>query len=253
MDLAGKKIVITGASSGIGLEVLRLLLKYDVQILAVGRNIEHIPQDKKVFPLSCDIASQEGVDKVFAEAADKLGGIDIFWANAGYGIYEKFGTPDWEKIQSIFNTNVLSPFYSLEKLVSLYPDKKLRFMVTDSIIGQLEMPGYALYVATKFAINGGIRAIQYESTEQVRISIIYPVATSTSFFDRAGASIKKAGPVQSTEDCAHAILKGILLDKKFIYPFGLWPPLNFLLNLFPFLKDGFLKMQGREINRFKVN
>jgi uncharacterized protein len=253
MDLTGKKIVITGASSGIGLDVVKLLLNYDVQILAVGRNMEMIPQDKKVFPLQCDIASEEGVDKVFEEAAEKLGGIDLFWANAGYGYYEKFGTPDWNHIQSIFNTNVLSPYYSLQKLLAFSPGKKVSFLVTDSIVGQLEMPGYVLYVASKFAINGGMRSAQYEMPENVTISIIYPIATATKFFDRAGSSLKKAGPVQSSESCAHAIIKGIQHDKKHIYPYRVWSLLNYILTVFPFLKTVLLKLKSKEMNRFLGN
>ena len=245
MDINGKRIVITGATSGIGLQVLKLLLKYDVHILAVGRHMEYLPQDDKVFPLQCDVASQEGVDRVFAEAEKTLGGIDLFWANAGFGCYQKFGEPDWQKIESIFNTNVFSPFYSLEKLLTLYPNQKIRFMVTDSIAGQLEVPGYALYVATKFAVNGGMKSIQYEVPRNVIVSIIYPVATRTRFFERAGTSIDSSGPIQSSEACARAILRGIKKNKKKIYPYLLWPLVYYILMFFPFVKRFILKMLNK--------
>ncbi|MDD4922778.1 MAG: SDR family NAD(P)-dependent oxidoreductase [Bacteroidales bacterium] len=249
MDLNGKRIVITGASSGLGLDVLTLLLKYNVRILAVGRNMEYIPQNEKVFPLQCDVSSKEGVEKVFAEAEEKLGGIDLFWANAGFGYFEQFGQPDWEKMEAIFHTNVLSPFYSLEKMLTLYPNQKIRFMVTDSMAGQMEVPGYALYVATKFAMNGGMGSIQYELPERVTLSIIYPIATSTRFFDRAGASLKKAGPVQSSEACARAILKGIKKDRKRIYPYPLWPVIYTIISVFPFIKRLILRVQNKELQR----
>lgn len=247
MELNGKRIVITGATSGLGLDVLKLLLKYDVRILAVGRNMENVPLDSKVFPFQCDVSTQEGVEKIFAEAAEKLGGIDLFWANAGFGYYERFGQPDWEKMDLIYRTNVFSPFYSLEKMLTLYPDQKIRFMVTDSIAGQMEISGYALYASTKFAINGGMRSLQYEVPENVTLSIIYPIATSTRFFDRAGTSLKKVGPVQSSQDCALAILKGILTDKKTIYPYPLWLVVRFIVTIFPFFKTIFLKSQNKEL------
>ena len=249
MDLNGKRIVITGASSGLGLDVLKLLLKYNVRILAVGRNMEKIPKSEKVFPLQCDVSSQEGVEKIFAEAVEKLGGIDLFWANAGFAYYEGFGQPDWGKMETIFHTNVLSPFYALEKMLALYPGQKIRFMVTDSIVGQLEMPGYALYVATKFAVNGGMRSVQAELPEYVTLSIIYPIATATRFFDRAGASIQNSGPVQSSEACARAILRGIKMDKKRIYPYPLWPLINYTITVFPFIKRLILIVQKKELQR----
>ena len=247
MEINGKRIVITGATSGIGLEVLKLLLKYDVHILAVGRNMENLPQSDKVFPLRCDVASKEGVESVFAEAQEKLGGVDLFWANAGYGCYQRFGEPDWQKMESIFYTNVFSPFYSLEKLLTLYPDQNIRFMVTDSIAGQMEVPGYALYVATKFAVNGGMKSIQYEVPRKVKLSIIYPVATRTRFFERAGTTIDRSGPIQSSEACARVILRGIKKDRKKIYPYRLWPFAYFILMLFPFVKRIILKILNKEL------
>ena len=249
MELNGKRMVITGATSGLGLEVLKmLLLKYDdVRILAVGRKMESLPQDPRVFPFQCDVSSREGVDEIFNAAAEKLGGIDVFWANAGFGYYEKFGAADWDKMQSIFHTNVLSPFYSLEKMLTLYPGQKFNFMVTDSIAGQLEVPGFALYGSTKHALNGGMSSIQYEVPENVKISIIYPIATRTQFFERAGTTIGNNGMVQSSEDCARAILEGLRKEKKKIYPYKLWPTLNFLMTVLPCLKHTVLKKLTKSV------
>lgn len=241
-------MVITGATSGLGLEVLKMLLNYrDVRILAVGRNLDELPLDKRVFPLSCDVSSQEGVDKVFEEAVSKLGGIDFFWANAGYGCYQKFGEPDWKQAEQIFQTNVLSPFYSLEKLLSLEGDHDKHFAVTDSIVGQLEVPGYALYVATKHAIHGGMKAIQYEQPKHLKISIIYPIATRTRFFDRAGTSIGQSGPVQSAEACSRAIIRGIERDRKKIYPYPIWPIVHFIFAVVPFVKHATLRVLNKEL------
>lgn len=86
MDLNGKKIVLTGASSGIGKEILKKLQEYDVKVIAVGRNSSRIStSSKKVIPFSCDISRKEEVDRLFDFALDKLGVIDIFIANAGSG------------------------------------------------------------------------------------------------------------------------------------------------------------------------
>jgi len=113
----------------------------------------------------------------------------------------------------------------------------------------MEVPGFALYVATKHAVNGGMRSIQYEVPERVKLSIIYPISTNTRFFERAGTSIENVGPVQSTESCARAILKGILKDRKKIYPYPLWPVLNFILTLLPFVKNLILKFMNKSLQR----
>ncbi|MCZ8344088.1 MAG: SDR family NAD(P)-dependent oxidoreductase, partial [Leptospira sp.] len=84
MQLNQKRIVITGASSGIGLETLKLLETYDgIKILAVDLNEKSISKSEKVIPYKCDISKKENLDKLIKDAEKKLGGIDIFFANAG--------------------------------------------------------------------------------------------------------------------------------------------------------------------------
>ena len=109
--ISGKKIVLTGANSGIGLEVLKLLVQGDNKILAVDLRTDKIAtfDPKKVVPMVCDVSSKEGVDAIFDEAEKSLGGIDIFYANAGFPYYETFDYVDWGRTAHIFETNVFSP------------------------------------------------------------------------------------------------------------------------------------------------
>ena len=96
----GKKIVLTGANSGIGLEVLKLLVEGDNKILAVDLHTDNIVKfdAAKVVPMVCDVSSAEGVDSIFDKAVEALGGIDIFYANAGFPYYEAFDYVNWERI-----------------------------------------------------------------------------------------------------------------------------------------------------------
>lgn len=77
--ITGKKIVLTGANSGIGLETLKLLVKGDNKILAVDLNVDKIGEfDKdKVIPMQLDVSTKENVDLIFETADRELGGIDI--------------------------------------------------------------------------------------------------------------------------------------------------------------------------------
>ena len=113
----GKKIVLTGANSGIGLEVLKLLVKGDNQILAVDLYTDKIEtfDSNKVTPMVMDVSKKENVDQIFDRAIEVLGQIDIFFANAGYPYYEKFDYVNWERVERMFETNVYSPIYSYAK------------------------------------------------------------------------------------------------------------------------------------------
>ena len=68
--ISGKKIVLTGANSGIGLEVLKLLVQGDNKVLAVDLHTDNLAQfgADKVTAMQCDVSSKEGVDAIFAEA-----------------------------------------------------------------------------------------------------------------------------------------------------------------------------------------
>lgn len=116
MDFQNKKVIVTGGSSGIGAGIARELAGRGAQVLAVSRKIEpdDLPFDN-ITTAKFDLNSNEGVDALFDFAVEKLGVIDLFIANAGFGYYGKTEKPDWNQMESIFNLNVFSPIYALEK------------------------------------------------------------------------------------------------------------------------------------------
>jgi len=117
MDLVNKKIVLTGAASGIGLTLLNLLARQQVQILAVDVNEEALKtvcndllqstkdsntiKVAKVAPYVCDLSAPENVDKLFDIAVALLGGIDLFIANAGFAYFEQIEKTDCARIEKI--------------------------------------------------------------------------------------------------------------------------------------------------------
>ena len=106
-----KRIVLTGANSGIGLEVLKLLAEGDNKILAVDLHTDKLEtfDNSKVIPMVMDVSKKENVDLIFERAIEVLGGIDIFYANAGYPYYELFDYTNWERVEKMFETNVFPP------------------------------------------------------------------------------------------------------------------------------------------------
>ena len=115
--ISNKTIVLTGADSGIGLEVLKLLAsEKSNKILAVDINCRNMDKlGDNVITYQCDVSSKEGVDSIFEKAISELGSIDIFYANAGYPYYEIIDYTDWDRTKKMFETNVFSPIYTYEK------------------------------------------------------------------------------------------------------------------------------------------
>lgn len=239
MNINGKNIILTGASSGIGAALLKELLQFDnVRIIAVARHVETIPyKEGMVFPFSADLTNREGVDSLFAYAERTFGAIDIFIANAGFAYFEQMRQPDWEHIDAIFELNVFSVCYALEKFSVGVEDRKLLFICTISAVAFIPLPYYSLYCSTKAALHQFIETYRYEARKNLNIMAVYPVATHTSFFQKAYHSKKPVFPFlsQNSETVACSVIRGIKKDRKKVYPSCLFQVFNVFNRIFPFL------------------
>ena len=255
--ISGKTIVITGCNSGIGLEVLKLLVQGDNKILAVDKNMSNIvafPTDK-VIPMQTDVSSKEAVDAIFEKAEEALGFIDIFYANAGYPYYEEFNYADWDRVAAMFETNVYSPIYSYSKYAKHLDGRKGVYAVTISAIGTMAMPGYTIYSASKFAMHGFQEGLRFELPSNIQLTCLYPIATDTNFFITANDKVefKKPFPVQKPDVVARKMVEGIEKGKKIVSPSLLFSFSKQLMKFVPPVKTAYLALEKRKFNEFKKN
>lgn len=255
--ITNKNIVLTGASSGIGFEVLKLLIKGDCnRILAVSRTAEEKLRgmSDKVIPFDCDVGSKEGVDAIFDRAAEVFGGqkIDIFYANAGFPYYEEFNYTDWERVEKMFNTNTLSPIYTYAKYREHLDGREGTLAYTVSAIGQMAMPGYAIYSSTKFALHGFQQAIRLEKPDNIKLTCLYPVATDTNFFKVANeVEFEKPFPVQKPDTVARKMVAGIEKCKKAVSPCAMFAVSKVLMGICPPVRTVYWKLEKNKLDRFK--
>lgn len=253
MQLTGKNIILTGASSGIGLEMLPMFVAKGARVIAVARHIENIPtKENLVYPFAADVSCKEGVDKVFEYAKQTLGEVNIFIANAGYAYLEKLDTPDWQHIDEIYNLNVFSPIYSLEKLVWESKGNKVAFACTISGAGLVSLPAYSLYCSTKAALHHFMQTYRYEQVDNIQITTAYPVATRTEFFDKATGedSTPLPFPVQEASTVARKIVRGIENGKKQVFPstlFRLFYPIG---RAVPFFLKIYSLMEKKKVRKW---
>lgn len=225
MEINGKHIVITGAASGIGKAVMKELTRYHTDIMAVDideqalkRAIAEIqPQsEERIFPFVTDISLKENVDALFDYALETMGAIDIFFANVGFGYYQKIERPDWEQIDAIFRTNVYSPIYTLEKMKQLNTGREHMVVFTASVASKMGFPAYALYAATKAALDRFAESYRFEMEKNEHLMLVYPIATRTNFFRTWEAAMPE--PNQSPEHVARQVVKGALANKRAVWP-----------------------------------
>lgn len=255
--IRNKNIVLTGASSGIGLEVLRLLSSESSnKILAVSRRAEEKLGfvGANIYVFNADVSKQSGVDAVFQKATEVFGGekIDLFYANAGFPYYEEYNYTDWERILKIFETNTISPIYTYAKYLRHLAGREGHLAYTVSAIGQMAMPGYALYSATKFALHGFQQAIRLEKPGNMKLTCLYPIATNTNFFKVANpVEFEKPFPVQQPGVVARKMVAGIEAGKKFVFPSPLFTVSKVLMGVCPPVRTVYWKLETDKLERFK--
>jgi uncharacterized protein len=237
MDIQGKKIILTGAASGIGKALLNQLAHYQgVTVLAVDiqATIDG-PQptlnsglNSNIIPYQADMANPTEIDQMFDFALAEMGAVDILIANAGFAYYEKLGEPDWARLERIFQVNVLSPLYALQKMKKINVNRPYYVLMTASAMAKLGVPGYAVYGATKAALGRFEDAYRFEKGDLGKLGLVYPIATRTNFFAATGKSeVPVPFPSQTPEQVAKAMIQGILQNKRAIYPSTLFWFLRF--------------------------
>ena len=251
MELTNKNVAITGASSGIGLEILKLLLENGCRVAACARHIEKIEiKSENLFLKACDVSKKDEIDAFFEFAEKELGSIDLYISNAGFAYYEKIGEPDWEHIEQILHTNFTSCVYAAEKMKKLHGTEPYNFVVTASAMGLLSLPGYALYSGTKAAVRGFADAYRYELCPGQHFQVVYPVATRTEFFHRAGESTPVPWPTQEAGVVAKKVIRGIQRDKDHIFPSMMFRITNAVSRVFPFVFGIYVGINDRAFKKW---
>lgn len=251
--ITNKRIVLTGAGSGIGLETLKLLCaEKSNTVLAVDKDISRIIDfADNCITMECDVSSKENVDKIFEKADECLGAIDIFYANAGYPYYEALDYTDWDRCARMFETNVFSPIYTYEKYRDYLNGKDGHYAITVSAIGKMAMPGFTLYSASKFAMHGFQEGLRYELPRNIKLTCLYPIATDTNFFKAANEKeFEKPFPVQKPAYVAKQMVKGIEKGKKTVNPSKLFTLSGILFTICPPIKSIYLRLEKNKFNRF---
>jgi NAD(P)-dependent dehydrogenase (short-subunit alcohol dehydrogenase family) len=256
MNLDQKRMVVTGASSGIGRALLREFSGRPVQVVAVGRDEARLQaairsmsaSRARLLSFTGDLARQSDADGLFEYAMEMMGGIDLFLANAGIAYWEWVQEPGWDRIEVIFKTNVFSPIYALEKMQELHGAGDYRVVITSSILGRVGLEGYALYSATKAALDRLAEVYRLETRKPGRLVLVYPLAVRSSFFHRAGRA-----PIpwlsQSAEVAARAIIRGLERDLKTIYTSWILPPMLLLNHLLPFARRWYQALDAKAARR----
>jgi short-subunit dehydrogenase len=190
-----KKILITGASSGIGRALSYELASRGYALALTARRmetLEEIRDDLKakhpsatvvVNPL--DVVAYDSVPEVVSACVDKLGGLDILFANAGIGLGEKVGTGSFSKARQTIETNLLGAVATVDAAVEYFLAKGRGHIVGVSSVAAFRgLPRSSSYSASKAGLAIYLEALRAEVLwKNIAVTVLYPGYIDTPLND----------------------------------------------------------------------
>ncbi|WP_167882428.1 SDR family NAD(P)-dependent oxidoreductase [Leptospira sarikeiensis] len=181
-----KKVIITGASSGIGRELALIYGKagHDLAITSrrkkvleeLSKEIRSFGAGGKVIIASLDVSESEDNFKVLPKLAKDLGGVDLFIANAGISTNSSFGVKSFEADKKVIDTNLIGLMAGISSLQSVFrAQKKGQIVGISSVASFRGLPGSASYSTSKAAVSTYLEALRGEVRKfGVKVTVIHP-------------------------------------------------------------------------------
>jgi NAD(P)-dependent dehydrogenase (short-subunit alcohol dehydrogenase family) len=189
MKLAGKKALITGGNSGIGLATARLFVSEGAEVAITGRDQKTLDEavaelGSKAHGYRVDVTVAEDRKKLFAELSRDFGKLDIVFANAGISGRTPTGATDEAAFENVVHTNLNGAFFTVNSAAPLMNDNG-SIIFNGSVHNYLGQPGLAAYAATKGGLVSMARSIAADlAPRKIRVNVVAPGATKTPIWKR---------------------------------------------------------------------
>jgi uncharacterized protein len=200
-----KLAIVTGASSGIGLEIAKLAAQdgYDLIVVADTPFVEAGPAlndfGVEVEQVEADLATQQGIDELLRRVGERR--VDVLVANAGHGLGHAFLDQAPQEWMHVINTNVTGTLLLIQPIIRRMVERaEGKVLITGSVAGHLAGAFQAVYNGTKAFIDSFAAALNEElKGSGVTVTCLKPGATETNFFHRAELDDTKVGQAKKDD------------------------------------------------------
>ncbi len=220
--LGDQVIVITGASSGIGLATARLAVQRGARVVMTARNEEALARSAellrseggRVTTLAADVADERSMSLVAEHAAATFGGIDTWINNAGVAIYGRVEDVPLEDMRRLFDVSFWGVVNGTRAALPYLKKSSGALINMGSVESEVALPMQSAYAAAKHAVKAFTDVVRLELEKDganVAVTLVKPSAIDTPFFEHAGNYMegdpKPPPPVYAPEVVARAILQ----------------------------------------------
>jgi NAD(P)-dependent dehydrogenase (short-subunit alcohol dehydrogenase family) len=215
-------VVITGASSGIGRATAHAFAKQGASVVLAARRVDMLREVERecldlggdALVVQTDTTQEDQVENLAAQALDRFGRIDVWFNNAGVGVFGRFEDIPSNVWRRVVETNVFGYVYGAKAAMRQFRAQGYGVMINNaSIVGRLAKPDSTAYATSKFAVRGFSEALRQEVLDQhdIHICTILPSVIDTPFFHHAANfshhRVRAAPPVYTPEKVARTVVR----------------------------------------------
>ncbi|CQD18243.1 short chain dehydrogenase/reductase SDR [Mycolicibacterium conceptionense] len=183
----GKRVVITGGTSGIGLATARVLLDGGARVLVTGRTPASLDNARAVLGPRAIVETSDAVsdiDTLSARVAAEFGSVDLLVLNAGATAAAAVGDTSEAMYDHLFAVNAKAPFFTLQKFLPLLPAGSA-VVLTTSVSNAKGIASTSVYSATKAALRSMTRTFARELVDRgIRVNAVSPGPIDTGILER---------------------------------------------------------------------
>lgn len=252
MELAGKVVVITGASMGIGEAIAKIFADQGASVVLLSRDASRLEEARarvghteRTLALTCDVRHREDIDRAIGLTVHHFQRIDVWVNNAGHGLLDSVAQLNMAACREVFDTNFFGAVGAMQAVIPVMRRQGGGTIVNiSSVAGHIPIPFHAAYSATKFAMNAMSKAAGVElKNDGIHVLTVCPGYVRTAFGKNAvqGNEMKRVRPQSvrgiTAERVARATLQGYLKQKReVIVPWTMYVPQR-IYQLFPWLVE----------------
>ena len=227
-NLSGKKVLITGGSSGIGKATAIDLVARGAVVCITGRNkvkLEKVASEINAIPIHFDVSKYNSIAVKTLDAFHTMGGIDVLINNAGIGEFAKLEDIKVNHFESIFATNVFGLTMLTQEVVKFFKTQQYGMIINiGSSAATSGFPSGSVYCASKFALRGLTECWRHElRRDNIRVVLVNPSEVPTAFNNKDRIEREEQENKLSSKEISHAIVSAINMDQRgFIPELNVW-------------------------------